>query len=153
MFQGNGSRGSFTWCKKGQLVIMSIDRVSNMLSALKNAAMTGNKFIEIPYTKGIESISSVLKEKGFLDGVKTFKPKDQSFKMLHLDLAFENGLPKITDVKRLSKPGHRRYVGFSGLKRVSGGYGVQVVSTSRGVLDSGTARSKKLGGELICEVK
>jgi len=132
---------------------MSLDRVSNMLSALKNAAMAGNKYIEVAETKEIENIAKVLKEKGFLDEIKSFKPKGKSFKMLHLDLAFENGLPKITDVKRISKPGHRRYMGSASLKKVAGGFGVQVVSTSRGILDSETAKSKKFGGELICEVK
>lgn len=132
---------------------MSIDRVSNMLSALKNASMAGLTSVEVSYTKEIESIANVLKEKNFLSEVKTFKPKGKNFKMLHLDLALENGLPKITDVKRISKPGHRRYAGVDGLKRVAGGHGIQIVSTSRGVLDSMVAKSKKLGGELICEVK
>jgi len=124
-----------------------------MLSMLKNASMAGLSFIEISHTNEIENISKVLKEKGFLDEVKTFKLKGKSFKMLHLDLTLENGLPKITDVKRLSKPGHRKYVSAVELKKVAGGTGVQVISTSRGVLDSMVARSKKLGGELICEVK
>jgi small subunit ribosomal protein S8 len=130
-----------------------MDRLSNMLSMLKNASMAGLASIEISHTKEIENIANVLKDKGFLEDVKTFKLKDSSFKMLHLDLAFENELPKITDVKIISKPGHRRYAGAAALKKVAGGHGVQIVSTSRGILDSVTAKSKKLGGELICEVK
>lgn len=132
---------------------MSIDRVSNMLSALKNAAMVGNKFIEVSYTTQIENIANVLKTKGLLEDVKTFKEKGKSFKMLHLDLAFDGEICKISDVKRLSKQGHRRYVNATELRKVSGGNGIQIVSTSRGILDSMTAKSKKLGGELICEVK
>jgi small subunit ribosomal protein S8 len=132
---------------------MSIDRVSNMLSALKNAAMVGNKFIEVSYTTQIENIANVLKTKGLLEDVKTFKEKGKSFKMLHLDLAFDGEICKISDVKRLSKQGHRRYVSSTELRKVSGGNGIQIVSTSRGILDSMTAKSKKLGGELICEVK
>lgn len=132
---------------------MSIDRVSNMLSMLKNASMAGLSFIELPFTTEIENISKVLKEKGFLDEIKTFKPKGKSFKMLHLDLTLENELPKITDVKRISKPGHRKYVSASDLKKVSGGHGLQIISTSRGVLDTMVAKNKKLGGELLCEVK
>ena len=132
---------------------MSIDRISNMLSMLKNATMAKKTFIEVPHTNQIEVIANVLKEKGFIDGIKTFKLKGKSFKMLRLDIAYENGVPKITDVKKISKPGHRVYVSFSELKKVAAGYGVQVISTSRGVLDSGVAKSKKLGGELICEVR
>jgi small subunit ribosomal protein S8 len=132
---------------------MSIDRVSNMLSALKNAAMVGNAFIEVSYTKQIENISNVLKEKGFLSEVKTFKPAGSSFKMLHLGLAFNNEVCRISDVKRISKQGHRRYASADKLKKIEGGNGIQIVSTSRGILDSMTAKSKKLGGEIICEVK
>jgi small subunit ribosomal protein S8 len=132
---------------------MSMDRVSNMLSMLKNASMAKRTHIELPYTKEIESISSVLKEKGFIEDIKTFKPKGKSYKMLRLDIAYENGLPKISDVKRISKPGHRIYVGSDKLKKVVAGFGVQVISTSRGILDSTVAKSKKLGGELICEVR
>ena len=105
------------------------------------------------YQTEVENIAKVLKERGFLDEIKTFKPKGKSFKMLHLELALENGLPRITDVKRISKPGHRKYIGFSEIRKVAGGTGLQVISTSRGVLDSMVAKSKKLGGELICEVK
>jgi len=124
-----------------------------MLSALKNAAMVGNKSIEISHTTQIESIANVLKTKGFLEEVKIFKDKGKSFKMLHLDLAFDGEICRISDVKRLSKQGHRRYANATALRKIAGGNGVQIVSTSRGILDSGTAKSKKLGGELICEVK
>lgn len=132
---------------------MSIDRVSNMLSMLKNACMAKNPFVEVIYTKQNENISNVLKDKGFLTQVKTFKPKGKSFKMLHLDIAYENGNPVLTDVKRISKPGHRKYVSYKDIKRVAAGYGMQIVSTSRGVLNGDIAKKQKLGGEIICEVR
>ena len=132
---------------------MSIDRVSNMLSMLKNASMAKKPYVEVIYTKQIENISNVLQEKGFITQVKTFKPKGKSFKMLHLELAYENGLPKLTDVKRISKPGHRKYTSYNGISKVAAGYGVQIISTSRGVLNGDVAKNKKLGGEIICEVR
>lgn len=131
---------------------MSIDRVSNMLSMLKNASMAGNSCIETFHTKEVEGIAKVLAEKGFLSEVKTFKPKGKSFKMLHLDICYDDEICKISDVKRVSKPGHRRYVGADKLKKVAGGYGVQIVSTSRGIMDGEKAKNKKLGGEVLCEV-
>lgn len=132
---------------------MSIDRVSNMLSMLKNACMVDNPYIEVVYTKQTENISNVLKEKGFLTEVKTFKPKGKSYKMLHLDIAFENGTSKITDIKRISKPGHRKYVSYKDIKQIAAGHGFQIVSTSRGVLNGDLAKKQKLGGEIICEVR
>lgn len=127
--------------------------MSNMLSSIKNAAMSGKPSIEVPYTKESEEVAKNLRKAGFLENVKVFKEENSSFKKLHIDLVFENGVSKITDVKRISKPGRRTYSGYKDLRRAAGGFGVTVVSTSRGVMDSSEARKKKLGGEVICEVQ
>lgn len=129
-----------------------MDRVANMLSTIKNTAMVGKKSIELPYTKMNEAVAKVLKEKGFLEEVKVFKEEGASHKMLHLDLKFEGGMPRISEVRRVSKPGRRVYKTASELRRVVGGYGIAVVSTSQGVLESMDARKRKLGGEVVCEV-
>lgn len=127
--------------------------MSDMLSSIKNAAMSGKPSIEVPYTKESEEVAKNLRKAGFLENVKVFKEENSSFKKLHIDLVFENGVSKITDVKRISKPGRRTYSGYKDLRRAAGGFGVTVVSTSRGVMDSSEARKKKLGGEVICEVQ
>jgi small subunit ribosomal protein S8 len=132
---------------------MTIDLISNMLSSLKNASMAGKKSVEVMHTNQVEAIAKNLKEAGFLEEVKTFKESGKSFKKLRLDLAYENGLPKITDVQIVSKPGRRVYKGYKDMKLVAGGFGVSVVSTSRGILSGSEARKKKLGGEVICNVK
>ncbi len=124
-----------------------------MLSSLKNAAMAGNSFVETFYSKECEGVAKVLKEKGFLDDVKVFKPKGKSHKGLRLDLAKEDGLIKLTEVKRMSKPGRRLYVRSTDITPVSGGHGLVVVSTSRGIMSGQEAKTKKLGGEIICKVK
>jgi small subunit ribosomal protein S8 len=131
---------------------MSNDRLSDMLSSIKNAAMAGKPFIEVLFTKECESVAKNLEKAGFLSGVKSFKPEGKPFKMLRLDLAYENGIAKISDVKRVSKPGRRVYKGYQELRPMAGGFGVRVVSTSRGVMSSIEAKKKKLGGEVICEV-
>lgn len=133
---------------------MSMDLLSNMLSALKNASMAGITSVEMPYSKESEAVAKVLKEKGFLEDVKVFKEKGKSFKRINFTLAVdENGKAVLTDVKRVSKPGRRVYRGYSELRSVAGGFGVQVVSTSRGVMTENEARQKKLGGEVLCEVR
>ncbi|OGC38359.1 30S ribosomal protein S8 [candidate division WWE3 bacterium RBG_13_37_7] len=131
---------------------MSLDVISNMLSSLKNAAMAKKPYIEVMYSKESESIAKVLQEKQFLSEVKTFKPSGKSYKMLHLELAHNGDFYNITDIKRVSKPGHRIYKKYADLKRVAGGLGLLVVSTSRGMMSGETAKNKKLGGEVICEV-
>lgn len=132
---------------------MSVDRVSNMISALKNAALTGNSTIETYYSKECEGVAKVLKEKGFLDEVKVFKPKGKAYKGLRLDLAKQDDLIKLVDVQRISRPGRRLYVRHSEITPVAGGHGVLVVSTSRGIMSGEQAKIKKLGGEIVCKIK
>lgn len=132
---------------------MSVDRLSNMLSALKNAVLAGNEYIETYHSKECENVAKVLKDEGFLSEVKTFKFKDKKYKGLRLELAkSEEGGFKISEIKRVSKPGRRMYAGNDDLKPLKAGHGVTVVSTSRGVMSGAEARKKKLGGEVICRV-
>ncbi|MBN1162274.1 30S ribosomal protein S8 [Patescibacteria group bacterium] len=131
---------------------MSIDLLSNMVSALKNASKVGINHIEMPHSKMCEDVAKVLKQKGFLTGVKAFKVTGKSHKKLGLDLTYKDGNCLIKNTKRISKPGRRIYRSANELCSVKGGKGVLVVSTSRGVMDGFDARKKKLGGELVCEV-
>ncbi|MBI2620812.1 30S ribosomal protein S8 [candidate division WWE3 bacterium] len=123
---------------------MSVDVVANMLSSIKNASMSGKQSVEVPHTKMCEAIAKIIKARGFLLGVKVFKPSGRSYKKMRLDL----DASKITDVKRISKPGRRVYKGVG----AAGGYGVTVLSTSRGIMTSEDAKKKNLGGEILCEV-
>lgn len=131
---------------------MSIDRLSNMISSLKNASMAGKFVVEISYTKQCEEVAKVLKAKGFLSEIKLFKPEKTNVKMLHLGLTNDNGVCSFSEAFRISKPGRRIYRGKNELKNVRGIYGVVVVSTSKGIMDSTTAKKKNLGGEVLCEV-
>lgn len=135
-----------------RLVGNLMDLLSNMLSSIKNACMAHKPFIEIPHSNECEAVAKILADKKFLSGTKVFKEKDSSLKKLHLDIAYEDGIPVINEVKRVSKPGRRMYVKSSNLKLVRGGYGVSVVSTSRGMMTVEDAKKKKLGGEVICKV-
>ncbi|MFC1621936.1 30S ribosomal protein S8 [Patescibacteria group bacterium] len=131
---------------------MSIDRLSNMLSSIKNAVMAGNSFIETVHSKECESVAKVLKSAGFLSEVKSFKTKGKKHKGLRLELAKEGDDFKISDVKRISKPGRRLYMKARDIRPVSGGFGILVLSTSRGIMEGMQAKQKKLGGEILCEV-
>lgn len=115
--------------------------------------MANNAFVETIHTKELEEVAKTLKKAGFLEEVKVFKQEGNSFKGLHLDLVKENGKVKLLDLKRFSKPGRRVYKSYKDIGKSMGGFGIFVVSTSRGIMDGSEARKKKLGGELICEVK
>ena len=73
-------------------------------------------------------------------------------KALKITLKYENDLPKISGLKRVSKPGQRIYEGFDEIRKVHGGYGISVVSTPKGLMTNKEARKQKLGGEIICQI-
>ena len=130
-----------------------MDTIANLLSSIKNASMVKKSSLEVPYSKMNERILTILKEKGFLEAVKVFKHKDSVIKGLHVDLKYtETKKPFISEAKRVSKPGRRIYLGSKELEIVRNGYGVWIVSTSRGLMAVDDAKKKKLGGEIICEV-
>lgn len=132
---------------------MSIDTLSNILSSIKNAALVGKTNVEVPYTVMGESVLKVIKEAGFIGDIKVFKESGTSFKKINVELAYDEfEKPLFKEMKRVSKPGHRVYKNASELGRYLNGYGIQVVSTSRGVMAGVAASYKKLGGEVICQV-
>ena len=131
---------------------MSVDTLSNMTSAIKNSVMAGKSYLELPYSRQCEEVAKVIKERGFFENVKVFKVKGLPFKRLGITLALENGVSKISEIKRISKPGYRVYKKSEELGRTRGGFGYLIVSTSRGIMGGSEARKKKLGGEVICEV-
>ncbi len=131
---------------------MSVDTLSNMTSAIKNTVMAGKTYLELPYSRQSEEVAKAIKERGFFESVKVFKAKGKSFKRIGITLASENGIVKISEIKRMSTPGYRVYKKSGDLGRTRGGFGYLIVSTSRGIMGGSEARKKKLGGEVICEV-
>jgi len=131
---------------------MSTDRLSNMVSSIKNASMAKKNAVEIPYSIECEKVAQILKKRGFLNEVKLFKPEKSHEKMIHLGLSEVDGAYVVTDARRVSKPGRRIYKGYKELKPSWGRFGLLVVSTPKGIMDSVEARKKKLGGEVLCEI-
>ena len=129
-----------------------MDPIANMLSTIKNASMVGKPSIVVTYSKEKESIAEVLKTGGFLSEVKVFKDKEAPSKSLRLDIAYVDGVSKIKEIKRTSKPGRRIYKGYTEIRPVVANLGFMVISTSRGVMNSIEAKKKKLGGEVICTI-
>ena len=127
-----------------------IDPISDMLTRIRNAQRALLPAVEIPHSKMKESIAGILKREGYIAeyGVEGKVPK----RIIKLKLKYQGKKSVIEDMKRVSTPGLRRYVGATEIPRVRGGLGVAVLSTSEGLMTDTQARKKNLGGELLCYV-
>lgn len=131
---------------------MSVDKISNLLSSLKNATMAGRSSMETDYFEQGKKLLDLLKSVGLLKEVRVFKDPQRNFKGLHVDFVeTESGVRRLQTI-RLSKPGRRLYGSYKDFLKVKAGLGVLVVSTSRGMMTGDEAKKRKLGGELICKV-
>lgn len=133
-----------------KVVIVSTDPIADMLTRIRNAAAVNKQTVSLPYSKIKETVAKILTENGFLSSVSVEgKGKD---KTLVITITGENEPVRITSISRLSRPGRRVYVGADDIPTVKRGRGMVVISTSKGVMAGHEAKTKRLGGELICEV-
>ena len=131
---------------------MQTDPISDLLTRIRNAAKARHARVELPASKLKIEIARVLKEEGF---ISTYKVVDESKtrKALRVFLKYTPDKSSvISDLRRVSRPGSRRYVGAEDIRPVFGGLGVSILSTPRGVMTGRTARKQRLGGELLCEI-
>ena len=126
------------------------DPITDLLNQIRNAQAVGKTEVLIPLSKIKNEIAGILSKEGFVGEVK--KATKGKIKSLKITLKYEGEVPAIAGFKRISKPGQRIYQGFSELKRVRGGYGLSIISTSKGLMTNKEARYKKLGGEVICQI-
>jgi small subunit ribosomal protein S8 len=126
------------------------DPISNMLTQIRNAQMVKKEAISIPYSDLNFEVARVLKEKGFLKEVDKKGRKNK--KKLEIALRYQDGVPAISGIKKVSKSSQRVYKGYQEIRKIKGGYGISVISTSKGVMADEEAKKKKAGGEIICEV-
>ena len=129
---------------------MYTDPISDMLTRIRNALAAGKQDLVLPYSKFKHSLATVLLEEGFLAGVNELPGR---IKMLQINLKYNpNGGPVISGIKRISTPGQRIYMPVAKIPRTNGGFGVTVVSTSKGLVTDKRARKDRIGGEVICQV-
>ncbi len=130
--------------------MVSTDPIADMLTRIRNAASVGKTELVLPYSKNKETIAKVLVASGFLADVKSEAATPA--KLLTIKLADDGRPNRITEIVRVSRPGRRLYAKADEIPVVKRGRGVMVVSTSAGIMTGDQARSKRLGGELICKV-
>src|ERR1700722_7775807 len=131
---------------------MQTDPISDMLTRIRNASRARHARVELPASKLKIEIARVLKEKGF---ISTYKVVDESKtrKALRLFLKYTpDKRSVISDLRRISRPGSRRYLGSVGIRPVVGGMGISIMTTPKGVMTGRSARKAHIGGEVLCEV-
>ncbi len=129
---------------------MSFDQVSDMLTRIRNAQSSGKKDVVMQFSNLKLAVAHILNEEKYLGDVAISSEGNKKY--LKLKLKYENSLPIISGIKRVSKQGQRIYVGKDRIPFVRSGQGIAIVSTSKGVMTGKSARKEKLGGEVICEV-
>ena len=126
------------------------DPISDFLTRLKNATRAELEEFTAPHSKIKEQIARILKEEGFIWSYEVVQEK--SFKVIKAKPRYAGHTPALTDLKRISRPGLRQYVGSKEIPKVLGGMGVAILSTSQGVMAGHTARKKNIGGEVLALV-
>jgi small subunit ribosomal protein S8 len=125
------------------------DPISDFLTRFKNAANAGNEEFSAPYSKIKADIARILMEEGY---IWSYEVVTGTRIQIKVKPKYLEGRPVLTDLKRVSTPGRRHYVGATEVPRVMSGLGISILSTSKGVMSGGNAKKQKLGGELLANV-
>jgi len=128
-----------------------VDPIGDMLTRIRNAQMRLLNNVRIPGSKFREKILDVLKQEGYIADYKLLSDTNNRGN-LSVDLKYNDGLPVIKEIKRVSKPGKRIYVRATSIPKIQNGLGLAIISTSIGIMTDNDARSKNVGGEIICKV-
>lgn len=126
------------------------DPITDMLNRIRNAQAADLEKIELPFSNLKYAIAEILEKNGFVG--KTDKKGKKTKKTLEIALKYEDKIPVISGLKRVSKPGRRIYADYHEIRKVRGGYGIAVISTSKGLMTDKEAKKNKIGGEIICEI-
>lgn len=126
------------------------DPIADLLTRIRNAYLAKHETVEVPHSRTKEAIIKILKEGGYVASAKVIKQSPQP--KIVLTLAYQGKIPALEGIRRISKPGRKVYVRANKIPRTLGGYGTTIISTNQGIMTDKQARSKNLGGELLCKV-
>ena len=127
------------------------DPIGDMLTRIRNSQMRGKSTVMTPASKLRAWVLDVLADEGYIRGYEKTTGAD-GHPAIEISLKYYDGAPVIREIKRVSKPGRRVYLGVKEVPSVRQGLGVSIVSTSKGVMSDANARSQNVGGEVICTV-
>lgn len=127
------------------------DPIADMLTRIRNAFRVSHDSVDIPSSKLKINIAKVLKSEGYIKNFRLVSSGDRRF--LRVFLRYDqNGVSVIEGIKRVSKPSCRIYAGYDEIPKVLNGYGINIVSTSKGIMADREARKMGVGGEILCLV-
>jgi small subunit ribosomal protein S8 len=132
---------------------MMTDPIADMLTRIRNAVQIERPYVDIPSSKLKEAVAGALQREGYIWDFEVSANEGTAGKTLRVNLKYgPNGEKVIQVINRVSKPGRRVYEGQRDSRPVLQGLGSRILSTNQGVLSDREAKSKNLGGEVICEV-
>jgi small subunit ribosomal protein S8 len=127
------------------------DPIADMLTRIRNAAQARHAKVDMPASRLKVEIARILKEEGYISHFKTAEEGGRNFLTVFMKYG-PKGEKVITNIQRISRPGCRVYVAKSEIPRVLGGLGINIVTTSHGVMTGKQARKQGFGGELLCHI-
>ena len=130
--------------------MVTTDPIADLLTRIRNAITARHDTVSIPASKMKKAIVNILVDEGFVASGEVVE--EQGHSNIKVALKYVDGRNAITNLKRISKPGLRVYCGTQDLPKVLGGYGIAIISTSRGVMTDKKARELKVGGEVLAYV-
>jgi small subunit ribosomal protein S8 len=126
------------------------DKVSNLINGLKTASLADKEIANVPYSKMNLAILELLKKEGY---IADFEVKEDGVKKdVDVEIKYEKGKPAINDVKRISKFSKRVYKDVKSISPVKRGYGIMVITTSKGLMTGDEAKKQKVGGESLFQI-
>ncbi len=129
------------------------DPIADMLTRVRNANHRRFKSVDVLFSRMNLNIAKVLKKSGYINGFEVKRDGKRRMGLLRIYLRYSDSNERIiTDIQRVSKPGRRFYVGSKEIPEVLNGYGMAVLSTSRGIITDKEARDMNVGGEILCNV-
>jgi small subunit ribosomal protein S8 len=126
------------------------DPIADYLTRIRNAIMAKHKIVEIPASNLKKDITKILHNQGYILNYKFIDDKIQGIIKIALKYNSETKLPAIKSIKRVSRPGLRKYARKDNIPRVLNGLGIAILSTSKGVMTDKEARKQSIGGEILC---
>ena len=130
------------------------DPIADFLTRIRNAITAAHQTVDIPASRLKREMARILTEQGYIDGFDVETPNaEHPGEVIRVRLKYtDDRRSAIQGLRRVSRPGQRRYVPATGIPKVQGGLGTAIVSTSRGVMTGHDARQQKVGGEVVAEV-
>lgn len=127
------------------------DPISDMLTRIRNALKASHEQVDVPSSKIKINIARVLKSEGYVRNFRIIS--DGGHKHIRIFLKYdEDGIPVIEGLKRISKPSCRVYAGYNEIPKVLNGYGINIISTSQGLMTDREASRIRVGGEILCSL-